>query len=807
MNTENHKIITKGLKQMLKYNQWINWIPVPNKKGKLTKIPFSVNTGYRMNPHNLNEAYNQGTSLGAIEESGFVITENDPFFVIDIDNMLDENGDYNGFTKEMLSLFEGCYKEVSVSGNGLHIIGSTSNKDIPHKCKNLEHDAELYTSKRFITVNKSFAKGGLVESSTTFVDDQYKTMIEKYFQRSVSYDEDSEEWRNTPVKEWHGPKDDDELIEKMLKSSSAASAFDDAKASIKDLWTRNVDVLSKAFPHGKLEFDSSSADQSLLSHLAFWTGKNHERIERLFNCSGLVRDKWVERKDYRRRSIINACCMTTQVYGQGVSIKEALEAKQVAENESSDGLGNVTMRNPGFQLMTPESQAVYFNQCVYISDENKILIPNGRLLSKQQFDAFYGGWIFSLDSENNKTTKSAWDVFTISQVVNFPKVNGRIFKPLSDSLYYTDSDGVTFINTYRPPNVPSAPGDVSKFTDHIRKLIPDDRDRTILFSWCAAVVQYPGYKFGWSPLIQGTFGNGKSMIGECICNAVGRKYSHVPEASEITEKFNDWLLNTVFQCVDEMYTGKDKYKTIEKFKTWIQHRGNIEIRAMQTGKVMHEICCNFLLLTNHKDAIVKTKEDRRFAVFYSKQQTVEDMEEDGLLGDYFTDLFSWLNGTGEYEGKTPGYHHVTYFLQTYKIPDEFNPRTKCNRAPLTSSTEEAIAESLSNPEQLIKAAIGEQRIGFRNGIVSSIQVRLLLREFNLKFPYNKLNDVMYKLGYTLHPKMLEGRSTKHIDLDEGKPKLYVTDDVIEKTKGWLPGRIVDLYIASFNIEDDGECFR
>lgn len=805
---------------MLKYDQWLNWKLVRLANGRTTKIPYNVKAHRNANAHDGKAVYNKVTAFNSPDYSpGFVITDDDSFFVIDIDHVRNEDGGFNEFTTEMMTIFKDCYIEVSVSGNGVHIIGSITNKDVSHKCKNLEHDAELYTRKRFVTISKSHAQDNLINNSLTVVDDEFEMIVGKYFKRDVSYDTDSEEWRNTSVDEWHGPEDDDELIAKMLKSSSGASTFDDTKASIKDLWTRNVNSLSKAFPHERLEFDSSSADQALLSHLAFWTGKNHSRMERLFNLSALVRDKWVEREDYRRMSIINACCMTQNVHGQGVSIDQVVEAKKIAEdNSDSDNLGEVSTRGIGFQLMTPEGQMVYFNDCVYVSDENKIIIPNGRLLSKSQFDAFYGGWIFSMDAENNKTTKSAWDVFTTSQAVNFNKVNGRIFKPSDSKRFHIDSEGVTYINTYTPQNIPSVPGDVSKFTNHICKLIPDERDRDILLSWCAAVVQYPGVKFGWSPLIQGTYGNGKSMIGECICNAVGRKYSHVPEASEITEKFNDWLLNTVFQCVDEMYTGKDKYKTIEKFKTWIQHRGNIEIRAMQTGKVMHEICCNFLLLTNHKDAIVKTREDRRFAVFYSKQQTIEDMEEDGLLDDYFTDLFGWLNGTGEYEGKTPGYHNVTHFLQTYKIPDELNPSGRCTRAPKTTSTEEAITESLSNPEQLVKSVIDEQQIGFSDGIVSLTQVRRLLKEFNMKFPFNKIKDMMRTLGYSQHPQLPNGRSTKYVDFDEGRPILYVTPEVIEKTKGWQPGRIVNLYLEALNMrtgspeellnaKDGGECFR
>lgn len=36
----------------------------------------------------------------------------------------------------------------------------------------------------------------------------------------------------------------------------------------------------------------SEADMALCSHLAFWTGRNAIQMDRLFRCSGLMRDKW-----------------------------------------------------------------------------------------------------------------------------------------------------------------------------------------------------------------------------------------------------------------------------------------------------------------------------------------------------------------------------------------------------------------------------------------------------------------------------------------------------------------------------------
>jgi len=60
----------------------------------------------------------------------------------------------------------------------------------------------------------------------------------------------------------------------------------------------------------------SEADLALSSMLAFWTGPDPARIDRLFRHSGLMREKW-ERQDYRDRTITKALADTTEFYSPG----------------------------------------------------------------------------------------------------------------------------------------------------------------------------------------------------------------------------------------------------------------------------------------------------------------------------------------------------------------------------------------------------------------------------------------------------------------------------------------------------------
>lgn len=110
-------------------------------------------------------------------------------------------------------------------------------------------------------------------------------------------------WTSEPVPEWRGPTNDADLLRRALKSRSAASAFG-SRASFADLWEANVEALAKAFPGDP--YDASRADAALAQHLAFWTGRNCERIQALMQKSALVREKW-EREDYLPRTIAEIC--------------------------------------------------------------------------------------------------------------------------------------------------------------------------------------------------------------------------------------------------------------------------------------------------------------------------------------------------------------------------------------------------------------------------------------------------------------------------------------------------------------------
>jgi hypothetical protein len=363
------------------------------------------------------------------------------------------------------------------------------------------------------------------------------------------------------------------------------------------------------------------------------------------------------------------------------------------------------------------------------------------------------------------------------------------FRPELPAGTLIQEEGRTLVNTYVEIQTEKREGDPQPFLDHLAKVLPNKLDRQILLSYMSACIQHKGVKFQWAPLLQGAEGNGKTLFTRCVAFSIGSKYTHIPPAQEIGEKFNSWLFNTLFIGVEDVYYPDQKREIIEILKPMVTN-DRLARRAMQTDQTMNDVRCNFLFNSNHKDAIRKTRNDRRFAVFYSAQQSAEDLVRDGMTGDYFPKMYDWL--------RKGGYAIVNKFLSEYKIPDALNPAGACHRAPETSSTTEAVTASMGAVEQEIVEAISEERFGFAGGWVSSIAIDRLLSIMRMsrQIPQNKRRELMHELGYEYHPALKNGRVNNPIPIEESKkPRLYIKNGHISQG---LTGasKVVEAYVKA-----------
>lgn len=775
------------------FRQFIVYRLAPKPSGKSDKFPIDHRTG-RMPPKGNGGAHDPElwtdfdtaaaavARLGAGHGVGFVFTTVDPFWFLDVDGAL-VDGQWSPLSAQLLGMFPGAAVEVSTSGTGLHVFGSGPVP--PHGCTCKRHGLEFYTEGRFVALTGTHASG----DASTQHPDAIRLLVDTFFPPTTESGK-VEELTDEAAPGWDGPVNDDDLLRVALGSRSAGAVFT-GRATFRDLWERNVEVLEASYPSSTQgePYDASAADAALAQHLAFWTGNNGARIVRLMHQSGLVRDKY-ERDGYLEHFTVPKACSRQTIFATGWTKPEAppaapamLEpvpaAPRVQAPANAAGYVEPTSELVvGQQYLAADLQQHHFAGCVYVRDLNRILTPDGAELDQARFRVMFGGYSFPIDAMNEKTTTNAWEAFTESRAVRFPRVAATCFRPELPAGAIVREEGVDLVNAYVPVETLAIDGDPAPFLGLMSRLLPDERDRRILLSYMAAVVQFKGRKFQWWPVVQGAEGNGKTLLVSALAHAVGNRYTHCPNVAEIAKsgnKFNGWVRNRLFLGMEEVYVPARR-EFLEEFKTTVTN-SRLPIEAKGIDQVMGDNRANGLMCTNHRDGVPVTIDTRRYAVLYTAQQSKADIDRDGMGGGYFPDLYDWALGRNAYahHGANYGLAVVNRYLQTYAIADEFNPAGQCQRAPTTTSTGAAIAASLGGVEQEILEAIGQGLPGFAGGWVSSMMLDRLLEKLGAarRIPQSNRRALMQSLGYDWHPGLADGRTNSVVLPDAGKPRLFV----------------------------------
>lgn len=282
--------------------QWFLWrLEWSNEDQKYLKRPCNLSGGVLLKdeggPANWHPYEDTVAALQRLPKGeytlGFYLTEEDPYWFLDMDKCV-ENGQWKAHVLTLCQWFPGALIERSSSGKGLHVIGRGQ---VPlHGCVHKPLGLEFYTEARGIAFGLDGEAQGSADTDHTAM---VGMLVAQYFPYKARADRAA-----GAREEWRGPEDDEELIRRALAARSGAGATFGGKATFAQLWRGEVP-------------QTSEADMALAAHLAFWTGCDEARMERLMMRSGLVREKWqTRRRDYTYLTwtIANACAGTEQVY-------------------------------------------------------------------------------------------------------------------------------------------------------------------------------------------------------------------------------------------------------------------------------------------------------------------------------------------------------------------------------------------------------------------------------------------------------------------------------------------------------------
>ena len=244
--------------------QWVLWRYEDRGDGKPTKVPYRADDPARQasstDPATW-ATYEQALKTrGEAAGIGYVFSVDDPFVGVDLDDCIDETGELSPATAAIVRGLD-SYTERTPSGRGLHIILRGHLSGSRRRAGNFE----VYSAGRYFTVTgERLGSRETIEERQGALDELLETMFPPTAPANV----------NGAQGQGLTTEDDRELLERAFRAKNGPK--------LEALYRGEVN----GYP------SSSEADLALCSALAFWTGPDAERLDRLFRASGLMREKW-----------------------------------------------------------------------------------------------------------------------------------------------------------------------------------------------------------------------------------------------------------------------------------------------------------------------------------------------------------------------------------------------------------------------------------------------------------------------------------------------------------------------------------
>jgi hypothetical protein len=256
--------------------------------GKVDKAPRRVRPGKpivkadKTDPENW-ATYSEALAAyerGDVDARGLVFTEDDPYFIVDFDGVIDrDTGEIHPAAAEVIHALD-SYTEISCSGTGVHVIGHGTKPEYAGcKSNKLGFDLEIYDSARFMVMTGQRMTDALGPRDR---QDELLSLCRKLWPKSEKL------YSRRPTHPAPVGLGDQELLGRARRSSTGAKF-------------RELYDLGETAGYAS----ASEADFSLVNTLIFWTAGDRDRIISLFEASALYRGK-DKHRDYVRRTVDNA---------------------------------------------------------------------------------------------------------------------------------------------------------------------------------------------------------------------------------------------------------------------------------------------------------------------------------------------------------------------------------------------------------------------------------------------------------------------------------------------------------------------
>jgi hypothetical protein len=386
---------------------------------------------------------------------------------------------------------------------------------------------------------------------------------------------------------------------------------------------------------------------------------------------------------------------------------------------------------------TPDAQLpAWARGIVYVSDTNEFYQRNtDKTWTPTTLNNTFNVFL-APNQETGKATMEAADF--LLNIAKIPRVSNYHYSPTHFDQAIIKHGTKKYVNTYQASYPESDLSDIAAgevVHNHIRTLIREPEYQRILIDFLAYHVQKPGSKIRWAVVIQGAEGCGKTAIAAVMQGVLGRENAKGINAHTLMDsRFTSWAVGAQLRFVEEIrVVGENRHAVMNKIKPYLT---NDEVNVERKGKDEIEApnCTNYMMFSNHHDALALNDEGRRYFVLQSALQTKVQVV--ALGPDYFNQLFHAI------KFRAPG---IRAWLENWQISPEFEPD---GRAPATKYLTE-MAEAASTP---LASAIHEvledsNHPLVQKDLISSRTLATLIKQEGLFASASVIGSVLRDKGY------------------------------------------------------------
>jgi len=425
---------------------------------------------------------------------------------------------------------------------------------------------------------------------------------------------------------------------------------------------------------------------------------------------------------------------------------------------------------------------------LFVPDKNEVPNWGKNLVFIESTDQFYhtvtgAEWdVRAFDRANRRNLQDDSELMpsgVLLDKVQIPTVYNTIYDPKEEASIVTTATGdggviQQFVNTYVPSYAKPKPRKAKEaerlFREHLSNIIREPQWHEVIINWMAYQVQHP-------------------VISRALASAIGE--TNVKEAtghSLIGSSFTDWAEGAQLVVFEEIrMAGKNRFEVMDKLKPAVTNsRISVSIKFKSSQTIAN--VSNYVLFSNHHDALALAPDDRRYFVLKCIQQTEEQVDaiNSKLDGQYFSEMFR-LAPEGDLAGG------MRSFLEDYEIPSSFDPK---GRPPKTRYFYEMLGMSHGDEEIFILETISDpehRRIG-RMLIDFSHLANLMGLEDGLRVSKKTLAATLARLNYY---------SSGCFTIDGKRQTWYVSRAIPENE---AREAVKDLVLNEFSQADIAECY-